>query len=161
MYAAMMIGYRQELVSRLTVARVDKHCGANTYHASSDRAVGKLQDWEINGVNAPLTSFPVADRAYTVPSAPTATSRAASPGTNAIDICQLKPMGANSTASQAPRCLAMLYWMAGPVAPGGGAGNELKAQRITINARMMVPTRLMKISTRCHRPIAKLRRLGQ
>src|SRR3984957_14718112 len=161
MYAAMMIGYRQELVSRLTVARVDKHCGANTYHASSESAVGRLHDWEINGVNAPLTSSPAADSAYTVPSAPTATSRAASPGTNAIDICQLKPMGANSTASQEPRCPAMLYWIAGPVAPGGGAGNELNAQRITISERMIVPTRLMNISTRCQRPMPRLRKFGQ
>src|ERR1700674_2728380 len=155
MYAAMMIGYRQELVSRLTVARVDKHWGANTYHASSESAVGKLHDWAINGVSAPLTSWPVADRAYTVPSAPTATSRAASPGTRAIDICQLKPMGANSTASQAPKCPAMLYWIGGPVAPGGGAGNELNAQRITISERIIVPTRLMNISIRCHSPMAK------
>jgi len=47
------------------------------------------------------------------------------------------------------------------VAPGGGAGNELNAQRITISARMIVPTRLMKISTRCQSPMAKLRRFGQ
>src|ERR1700679_1157644 len=157
----MMIGYRQEFVSRLTVARVDRHCGANTYHASSDSAVGRLHDWAINGVNAPLTSLPVADRAYTGPTAPTATPRAASPGTRAMDICQLKPMGANRTASHAPKCPAMLYWMGGPVAPGGGAGNELRAQRITISARMMVPTRLMNISTRCHSPMAKLRKFGQ
>ena len=55
----------------------------------------------------------------------------------------------------------MLYWMAGPVAPGGGAGKELKAHSITINARMMVPTRLRKISTRCHSPMSRLRRFGQ
>src|ERR1700723_139164 len=109
MYAAMMIGYRQEFVSRLTVASVERHCGANTYHASSDSAVGKLQDCVISGVKALLTSLPVADSAYTVPRAPTATSRAARPGTSAMDICQLKPMGLNSTASQAPRCPAMLY----------------------------------------------------
>src|SRR5580692_1369132 len=157
----MMMGYRQEFVSRLTVARVDRHCGANTYHASSDRAVGKLHDWAISGVSAPLTSLPVADRAYTVPKAPTATSRAARPGTSAIDICQLKPMGANTTASQAPKCPAMLYWIGGPVAPGGGAGNELNAHRITISARMMVPTRLMNISTRCHNPMARFRKFGQ
>src|SRR5260370_35974706 len=157
----MNIGERQELVSRLTVARVDRHWGANTYHASRESAVGKLHEWAIKGVSAPLNSCPVADRAYTVPSAPTATSRAASPGTSAIDICQLKPMGANSTASQAPKCPAMLYWIGGPAAPGGGAGNELNAQRITISARMIVPTRLMKISTRCQSPMPKLRKFGQ
>ena len=116
--------------------------------------------WD-RGVNAPLILLPVADSAYTVPRAPTATSRAARPGTSAIDICQLKPMGANTTASQAPKCPAILYWIAGPVAPGGGAGKELKAHRITINARMMVPTRVRKISTRCHRPMPRLRRFGQ
>src|ERR1700690_3616497 len=105
----MRIGYRQEFVSRLTVASVDRHCGANTYHASSDSAVGRLQECAISGVRALLTSLPVADSAYTVPSAPTATSRAASPGTSAIDICQLKPIGLNSTASHAPKWPAMLY----------------------------------------------------
>jgi len=55
--------------------------------------------------------------AYTVPSALTATSRAASPGTSAIEICQLKPMGANRNSSPRPRSPATLYWMAGPVAP--------------------------------------------
>jgi len=48
-----------------------------------------------------------------------------------------------------------------PVAPGGGAGNELKAHKITIKARMMVPTRLMNISTRCHNPMTRLRKFGQ
>src|ERR1700737_4578764 len=113
------------------------------------------------GGERPLMASPGADSAYTVPSAPTATSRAASPGTRAIDICQLKPIGANSTASQAPRCPAMLYWIAGPGAPGGGAGNELNAQRITIRERMIVPTRLMNISIRCHNPMAKPRKFGQ
>src|SRR5882724_4634094 len=53
-----------------------------------------LQPWAITGLSAPATSF-APDMAYTVPSALTATSRAASPGTSAIEICQLKPMGAN------------------------------------------------------------------
>src|ERR1700730_236749 len=105
----MMMRERQELVSRFTVANVDKHCGANTYHASRDSAVGRLHDCAINGVSAPLTSLPAADKAYTVPRAPTATSRAASPGTSAIEICQLNPMGAKITASHAPMCPAMLY----------------------------------------------------
>ena len=33
MYENMIIGQRQELVSRLTSARVEAHCGANTYQA--------------------------------------------------------------------------------------------------------------------------------
>src|SRR6202034_2069524 len=135
--------------------------GANTYQASSESAVGKLQDRAINGVRAADSPSPVADSADIVPSAPTPTSRAASPGTSAMEICQLNPIGANSTASHAPKCPAMLYWIGGPAAPGGGAGNELRAQRITINARMIVPTRLMNISTRCHSPIPKLRKFGQ
>src|ERR1700690_649467 len=105
----MRIGYRQELVSRRTVASVDRHWGANTYQASKDNAVGMLQECAIRGVSALLTFSPVADKAYTVPSAPTATSRAASPGTSAMQICQLNPIGANNTASAAPRVPAMLY----------------------------------------------------
>ena len=44
-------------------------------------------------------TLPVADNAYTVPSALTATSRAAMPGTSATLICQLKPIGSKTTAS--------------------------------------------------------------
>jgi hypothetical protein len=60
------------------------------------------------------TSSPVADSAYTVPSAPTTTSRAAMPGTSAMAICQLKPRGAKMTSSARPSWPARLYWMAGP-----------------------------------------------
>jgi hypothetical protein len=68
-------------------------------------------------------SSPVADSAYTVPSAPTATSRAAMPGTSAMAICQLKPSGANSGSSAWPNWPARLYSMAGPVAPSAAPGS--------------------------------------
>src|SRR5881392_200254 len=98
------------------------HCGANTYQASSEYAVASDQPCAITGESCAATSSPAADIAYTVPSAPTATSRAASPGTSAIEICQLKPIGRNTCSSSAPSWPAKLYWIAGPVAPGGGAG---------------------------------------
>src|SRR5678815_941055 len=118
----MISGERQDLVSRFTTASVDRHCGANTYQASRLAPVARLQVLEITGSSAALRSSPAADIAYTVPSAATATSRAASPGTSAIAICQLKPMGANTYSSTAPIRPARLYWIAGPVAPGGGCG---------------------------------------
>ena len=80
------------------------------------------QLWAMTGARPSATASPAADREYTVPSAPTATSRAASPGTSAIEICQLKPIGANTCCSAWPSQPAMLYWIAGPVAPSGGAG---------------------------------------
>src|SRR3954467_3189176 len=97
------------------------HCGANTYHARSEEAVAIDQLCAITGASESATS-PAVDIAYTVPSAPTATSRAASPGASAIEICQLKPIGAKITSSARPRKPARLYWMAGPVAPSGGPG---------------------------------------
>ena len=39
----------------------------------------------------------------------TSVTGAANPGTSAIDICQLNPIGWNNTASHAPKCPAMLY----------------------------------------------------
>ena len=99
------------------------HCGANTYHTSSDSAVANDQLPAISGSSAPATaSSPSAESAYTVPSALTATSRAAMPGTSAMLICQLKPIGAKTCSSARPSMPARLYWMAGPVAPSGGAG---------------------------------------
>jgi hypothetical protein len=47
----------------LTVANVERHCGANTYQARSESAVGKLHDCVISGVKALLMSLPVADSA--------------------------------------------------------------------------------------------------
>src|SRR5271155_1864301 len=116
----MMSGYRHELVSRLTVTSVERHCGANAYHASSDSAVARLQLPASTGRSAAPTPCPLIE--YTVPSAPTTTSRAASPGTSATQICQLKPSGANTVCSARPRIPAALYSMAGPLAPGGAAG---------------------------------------
>src|SRR5258706_14551817 len=98
------------------------HCGANTYQASSEYAVASDQPFAMTGASASATSSPAADIEYTVPSAPTATSRAARPGTSAIEICQLKPIGANTCCSPSPSMPATLYWIAGPVAPSGGAG---------------------------------------
>ena len=48
-------------------------------------------------------SSPVADSEYTVPSALTAISRAAMPGTSARLICQLKPIGSKIVARPRPR----------------------------------------------------------
>src|SRR5439155_23403881 len=104
-----------EFVSRRTTASVDRHCGANTYHASSEYAVASGQPLAMIGASASATESPAADIEYTVPSAPTATSRAARPGTSAIEICQLKPIGANTCSRAWPIMPAMLYWIAGPV----------------------------------------------
>src|ERR1700712_3615031 len=105
----MIQTYFQLAVSRLTAASVEMHCGANTYQTSSDSAVANDHVCAINGCSWPATSSPVADSAYTVPSAPTATSRAAMPGTSAIEICQLKPMGAKMCSSPRPSIPARLY----------------------------------------------------
>src|ERR1700710_1300983 len=83
----------------------------------------------MTGDSASATSPPAADIEYTVPSAPTATSRAARPGTSAIEICQLKPIGANTCSSACPIMPATLYWIAGP---GGGpdqAGDAVLGRR--------------------------------
>ena len=37
---------------------------------------------------------------------------------------------------------ARLYWIAGPVAPGGGAGKLARNHSTTISVRMIVPTRV-------------------
>src|SRR5215217_3437743 len=95
-------------VSRRTTDRVDRHCGANTYQASSDSAVAMLQEWEMSGASEPATSSPEDDSAYTVPSAPTATSRAAMPGTSAMQICQPKPIGSKITDKARPSMPATL-----------------------------------------------------
>ena len=76
-------------------------------------------------------------------------------------ICQLNPTGANTTASALPSMPAMLYSIGAPVAPGGGSGKLASAHSNTVSTRMMPPTRRMKISTRCHRPMAILRGAGQ
>ena len=39
----------------------------------------------------------------------------------------------------------MLYWIAGPVAPAGGAGKLDRNQSTTISAKMMPPTRRRKM----------------
>src|ERR1700738_895722 len=135
----------QELVSRLTIDSVEMHCGANTYHASKENAVGRAQVAAIIGVSVVASWSPVADSAYTVPSAPTATSRAAKPGINAIAICQLKPIGANTTCNRCPSCPARLYWIGGPTAPGGGAGKLERNHSRIISERMIVPTRVVNI----------------
>src|SRR2546423_15472381 len=112
------------------------HCGANTYHASSAKAVASDQPCAMTGVSVSATASRAADSEYAVPSAPTATSRAASPGTSAIEICQLKPIGANRCCSPWPSQPAMLYWIAGPVAPAGGAGYVDRNHSTTISEKM-------------------------
>ena len=54
----------------------------------------------------------------------------------------------------------MLYWIAGPVAPAGGAGKLDRNQSTTVSAKMMPPTRRRKMPARSHRPRPRLRRLG-
>ena len=76
-------------------------------------------------------------------------------------ICQLKPIGSNSSASARPSVPARLYATAGPVAPSGGAGKLANAHSATVSTRMMPPTRRRKILTRCHSPMAMLRACGQ
>ncbi len=69
------------------------------YQTSSDSAVASDQPSLISGVSAcAAASSSAAESAYTVASEATATSRAASPGINAMQICQLKPSGAKNTA---------------------------------------------------------------
>src|SRR5690606_20319299 len=92
----------QELVSRLITASVDRHCGANTYQASSDSAVASDHWLAMIGPGAVAMLSPLPDSAYTVPSADTATSRAAMPGISAMQICQLKPIGANRGSMKWP-----------------------------------------------------------
>jgi hypothetical protein len=53
----------QPPVSRFTVAKVDRHCGANTYQASSDSAVGSDQLLAIRGDSACAVSAAVAESA--------------------------------------------------------------------------------------------------
>src|ERR1035437_2636358 len=91
----MIRGIFQPPVSRFTAASVAMHCGAKTNQASSDKAVAKLQVCAIMGASVWAAALPLLDKAYTVASALTATSRAARPGTSAMLICQLKPIGAN------------------------------------------------------------------
>ena len=88
-----MMGIFQPPVSRLTAAIVDKHCGANTNQANKESAVAKDQLAEISGTRASAASALEVDKAYTVANELTTTSRAAMPGTSAILICQLKPIG--------------------------------------------------------------------
>ncbi|MNN13637.1 hypothetical protein D3C81_1266750 [compost metagenome] len=78
------------------------HCGANTNHASSASAVASDHCAAIIGASCAAMASSLPDSAYTVASAPTATSRAARPGTSAMQICQLKPTGANTFCSAWP-----------------------------------------------------------
>ena len=48
----MTIGMVQPPVSRLTAASVARHCGANTYQASKDSAVARLQLCVISDARA-------------------------------------------------------------------------------------------------------------
>ncbi len=84
------------------------HWGAYTYQASRDKAVASDHEPAISGPRVFATSSPEPASAYTVPSAPTATSRAAMPGTRAMQICQPKPIGSKITASARPSMPATL-----------------------------------------------------
>ena len=86
------------------------------------KTLGWLELEAIIGPSVTSTLSAEEDSAYTVPSAPMATSRAASPGTSAMAICQLKPSGANKGSSARPSMPAKLYWMAAPLACSGAAG---------------------------------------
>ena len=80
------------------------------YQTSSDSAVASDQPCAMIGCSesAALGSFAFAS-AYTVASEATATSRAASPGTSAMQICQLKPSGANTVVIAWPMRPAKLH----------------------------------------------------
>ena len=56
---------------------------------------------------------------------------------------------------------AKLYWIAGPVAPSGGAGKLDRNHSTIISDRMIVPTRDRKMRARSTRPMARLRGFGQ
>src|SRR4029453_14839413 len=91
-----------------------------------------------------------------VPSAPTATSRAAMPGISATLICQLKPSGAVSGWIAEPIMAARVLVIGGGGAPSGACGKLARNQiRIIIEA-MVVPARLRKAVARPHRPMARL-----
>ena len=77
--------------------------------ASSEYAVASDQPWAMTGDSASATLLSAADSEYTVPKAPTATSRAAMPGTSAMEICQLNPMDANTNCKAWPKIPAKLY----------------------------------------------------
>src|SRR5688572_5849879 len=79
------------------------------YQTSSDSPVAIDQPCAISGVSATVAAASsAADSAYTVASEDTATSRAASPGMSAMQISQVNPTGANTTASARPMCPAKL-----------------------------------------------------
>lgn len=59
----MMMGIFHPPVSRLTVAMVERHWGANTNQANKDNAVAKLHVEEIKGTRALAASAPVLDKA--------------------------------------------------------------------------------------------------
>src|SRR5581483_3711807 len=134
----MIAGHFQELVSRLTTPSVEAHWGAKTYQARNASAEASGQWVESVVASAPVAPSPP-PTAYTVPSAPTATSRAARPGISATLICQEKPMGLSSGCSAWPIMPAKLWSIAGPLAPAGGSGIFDKAQISTIIEAMMVP----------------------
>ena len=105
----MIAGIFQPPVSRLTAAIVERHCGAKTNHANKESAVANDQLVEISGIKASAASALELDKAYTVAKELTTTSRAAIPGTSAILICQLNPIGEKTWDKACPNIPAILY----------------------------------------------------
>ncbi len=54
----MMIGQRQELVSRFTTPRVEAHCGAKTYQARKARAEARDHWWARLAPSRPVAPSP-------------------------------------------------------------------------------------------------------
>ena len=100
-----------------------------------------------------------------MPSAPTATSRAARPGTSAIEICQLKPIGAKTCCSSVAEHAGEAVLDRRPggaraAAPESSTGTTAR----TISEKMMPPTRRMKIARalpQAERQVAQARASGR
>jgi hypothetical protein len=151
-------GMAQPPVSRRTAASVDRHCGANTTRPAATARWPGSSCWRSA---APAPGRVVAGGRQRIHRAQRTHRHLArrQPGTSAMLICQLKPMGSNTSASAWPSCRpGCIRWP-----PGGARRRRREAgQRhsATVSTRMMPPTRRRKICTRCHRPMAMLRRRG-
>ena len=108
--------------------RVDRHCGANTYHAMSAYAVAERPVSRNQRRARRLGDVIAGARQHTVPKRARSRPRARRPGTSAIEICQLKPTSANTCCEPRPSMPARLYWIAAPVAPGASAAAREEPQ---------------------------------
>ena len=123
------------------------HCGANTYQASSEqrgRQRPALGDHRRRARRRPRRPRPTANRPCRA-RRPRPRARPG-PGTSAIEICQLKPIGANTCCSSVAEhageaVLDRRAGGAGAAAPGSSTGTTAR----TISEKMMLPTRRRKI----------------